>query len=233
MEKVLENLSLILTNNIFFAPTISFIAGVLVSFTPCFLLQLPIFFTYIYGVENNKESNNKNKIINTLWYCFGNIFIFVILAILIKFIGKIINFNSHIWYIFLGTLMIILFFYMIDIFKINKCKVIQKIKISKNSKINAIFYGIIGGIFSSPCATPVLISILALISINNNLVIGIVSLIFYSIGNNVLILILGSFTALFNKITENKKLDKLSKILKSVLAIFILAIGVYMFYLGF
>lgn len=233
MEKVLENLSLILTNNIFFAPTISFIAGVLVSFTPCFLLQLPIFFTYIYGVENNKESNNKNKIINTLWYCFGNIFIFVILAILIKFIGKIINFNSHIWYIFLGTLMIILFFYMIDIFKINKCKVIQKIKISKNSKINAIFYGIIGGIFSSPCATPVLISILALISINNNLVIGIVSLIFYSIGNNVLILILGSFTALFNKITENKKLDKLSKILKSVLAIFILAIGLYMFYLGF
>lgn len=107
---------------------------------------------------------------------------------------------------------------------------------SKNTKkgyIGAIIAGILGGIFSSPCSTPVLVALLALASNTENILYGMFLLLLYWIGNSILLVIAGTSVGTIKKITQNPKYGKLSVALKYILGIIILLIGLYMLYLGF
>jgi cytochrome c biogenesis protein CcdA len=108
--------------------------------------------------------------------------------------------------------------------------------ISKNTKkggIGAFVAGLLGGIFSSPCATPVLIVLLAIVSIQGNILWGILLFVLYSIGHGVLSVIAGTSLGFVQKLAANEKYGKFSKILTIVMGFLILAMGLYMFYLGF
>ncbi len=107
---------------------------------------------------------------------------------------------------------------------------------SKNTKkgyIGAIIAGILGGVFASPCSTPVLVALLALASNSENILYGMFLLLLYWIGNSILLVIAGTSVGTIKKITQNPKYGKLSVVLKYILGIIILMIGLYMLYLGF
>ena len=107
---------------------------------------------------------------------------------------------------------------------------------SKNTKkgyAGAIIAGILGGIFSSPCSTPVLVALLALASNSGNVLFGMFLLLLYWIGNSILLIIAGTSVGTVKKITQNPKYGKLSIVLKYILGTIILLIGLYMLYLGF
>jgi cytochrome c biogenesis protein CcdA len=108
--------------------------------------------------------------------------------------------------------------------------------ISKNTKkgfVGAFIAGILGGIFSSPCSTPVLISLLAIVAGKGNILWGILLLLLYSIGHGILAVIAGTSIGFVQKLMASEKYGKASTVLKIVLGMLILFIGFYMFYLGF
>lgn len=108
--------------------------------------------------------------------------------------------------------------------------------ISKNTKkgfVGAFIAGILGGIFSSPCSTPVLIALLAIVAGKGSIVWGILLLLLYSIGHGVLAIVAGTSTGFMQKLSSSEKYGKASTILKTVMGALILVIGFYMFYLGF
>ena len=92
---------------------------------------------------------------------------------------------------------------------------------------------ILGGIFSSPCATPVLIALLALVASQGKLLWGVLLLLLYSAGHSILVLIAGTSIGFVKKLTSSKKYGRASKIIKIVLGSLILLLAFYMFYLGF
>ncbi len=107
---------------------------------------------------------------------------------------------------------------------------------SKNNKkgyIGAFLAGVLAGIFSSPCATPVLVVLLAIVSSSGNVLWGILLLLLYSIGHSILVVIAGTSIGFVSIITKNNKYGKISTILKYTIGILILMIAFYMFYLGF
>lgn len=93
--------------------------------------------------------------------------------------------------------------------------------------------GILGGIFSSPCATPVLVVLLGIVARSGNVPWGVLLLLFYSLGHSVLVLVAGTSVGFVNKVTSSGKYGLLSKILKYVMGTGVLLIAFYMFYLGF
>ena len=104
--------------------------------------------------------------------------------------------------------------------------------ISKNTRkgyIGALLSGILGGIFSSPCATPVLIALLAVLTTSDSLLYGIMLLLFYSVGHGVLTVISGTSMGFVKKLRKGKA----TVVAKTILGLLILAVGLYMFYLGF
>jgi len=108
--------------------------------------------------------------------------------------------------------------------------------VSKNTRkgyIGAFIAGILGGVFSSPCSTPVLIALLAIVAGKGNIIWGILLLLIYSIDHGILAVVTGTSVGLVQKLTKSEKYGKLSTILKIGMGLIILAVGFYMFYLGF
>lgn len=106
-------------------------------------------------------------------------------------------------------------------------------KSRKRGFVGAFFAGILGGVFSSPCSTPVLIALLAIVSGKGNILWGIVLMLLYSIGHSALVIVAGTSMGFVKNINENEKYKKLVAALKIFMGTAILLIGLCMFWLAF
>ena len=99
--------------------------------------------------------------------------------------------------------------------------------------MGAFIAGTLGGLFSSPCATPVLIALLALVAGQGQLLWGILLLLLYAVGHSALAVLAGTSVGFAQRITRSGQYGKLSLALRLVMGLLILAMGLYLLYLGF
>lgn len=108
--------------------------------------------------------------------------------------------------------------------------------VGKNKKkgiVGAFLAGILGGIFSSPCSTPVLIALLAIVAGEGKMLWGILLMLLYSIGHSALVMVAGTSVSFVQRINESNKYKTVAAVLKYVMGAAILLIGFYMFWLAF
>ncbi len=229
IDTLLETLSTLITNNTWAAPIFAILAGVLTSFTPCALSSVPLIVGYVGG---SGENSTKKAFSLSLTFAIGSAITFTTLGIIATTAGSLIGAQSSWWYILLGVIMMLMALQTWGIYEI----IPSSYLVSKNTKkgyLGALIAGILGGIFSSPCSTPVLIALLAIVSGSGNLLWGILLLLLYSIGHGALAIICGTSVGFVEKLSKSKKYEKFSKVLKIIMGILIALIGFYMFYLGF
>ncbi len=229
MNEILDTMSEIIKNNFWIAPIVAFLAGILTSFTPCSLTNIPLIIGYVGGIGTN---NTKKALKLSVVFSLGMSITFTILGAIASLIGKIMQKGGSLWYIILGIIMVLMALQTFEIVTIVKPTNLQT-KNTKKGYLGALLSGILGGIFSSPCSTPVLIALLAIIAKAGNVIWGIILLLLYSLGNSILVIIAGTSIGTVQKISQNKQYGKISNILKYIMGTIILLIGFYMFYLGF
>jgi cytochrome c biogenesis protein CcdA len=108
--------------------------------------------------------------------------------------------------------------------------------LSKNKKrgfAGAFLAGILGGLFASPCSTPVLVVLLAFVAKEGKILLGIVLLLLYSLGNSSLVLVAGTSVGFVKKLSSSEGYGKVSLALRIIMGAVIALIGLYMFYLAF
>lgn len=211
------------------APLLALLAGVLTSITPCSLSSVPLIIGYVGGVG---ERNTKKAFAYSAVFSFGTAVTFVTLGIVATSAGKLMGTSSPVWYIILGVLMVLMALQTWEVFSfIPSINLISKSK--KRGFIGAFLAGILGGIFSSPCSTPVLIALLAIVAGEGNLIWGILLMLLYSIGHSALVMVAGTSIGFVQKINNSEKYKKAAVILKIVMGAAILLIGFYMFWLAF
>ena len=211
------------------APLLAILAGVLTSITPCSLSSVPLIIGYVGGVG---ERNTKKAFAYSAVFSFGTAVTFVTLGIVATSAGKLMGTSSPVWYIILGVLMVLMALQTWEVFSfIPSINLISKSK--KRGFIGAFLAGILGGIFSSPCSTPVLIALLAIVAGEGNLIWGILLMLLYSIGHSALVMVAGTSIGFVQKINNSEKYKKAAVILKIVMGAAILLIGFYMFWLAF
>lgn len=219
----------IIGNNMWLAPLLALLAGILTSVTPCSLSSVPLIIGYVGGVG---EKNTKKAFAYSAVFSLGTAVTFVTLGIIATSAGKLMGTSSPLWYIILGVLMVLMALQTWEIFNfIPSINLISKSK--KRGFIGAFLAGILGGIFSSPCSTPVLIALLAIVAGEGNLIWGILLMLLYSIGHSALVMVAGTSIGFVQKINSSKKYKKTASILKIVMGTAILLIGFYMFWLAF
>jgi len=225
----LETLSTLIKSNLWLAPILAILAGVLTAFTPCSLSTIPLVVAYVGGTADN---DTKKSFRLSLVFALGMTVTFTVLGVVASLAGKLIGRAASWWYIVLGVLMVLMALQTWEVFNF----IPSTFLISKNKRrgyIGALIAGILGGIFSSPCATPVLIALLALVASQGKLMWGVMLLLLYSAGHSILVLIAGTSMGFVKKITTNEKYGRVSKVIKIVLGSLILLLAFYMFYLGF
>ncbi len=229
MDSILEQLSKLIKESMWLAPVLALAAGILTSVTPCSLSSIPLIIGFVGGT-GQKDTKNAFKL--SLTFALSSALTFTTLGVIASIAGKLMGTSAGWWYIILGILMVLMALQTWEIFEI----IPSSYLVSKNTKkgyIGALIAGILGGVFSSPCSTPVLIALLAIVAGKGNIIWGIVLLLIYSIGHGILAVVAGTSVGLVQKLIKNEKYGKLSTVLKIAMGIIILAIGFYMFYLGF
>ena len=103
----------------------------------------------------------------------------------------------------------------------------------KRGYLGALAAGILGGVFSSPCSTPVLVVLLSIAAADGEAIRGGFLLLLYAVGCTALAVILGSSPAAIRKLGTKPAFRAVSNALNIILGILVLLIGLYMLYLGF
>ena len=229
MTELLERFSQLIIQNMWLAPLVTLAAGVLTSFTPCCLSSIPLVIGYVGGTG---QRDPKRAFWLSLTFAGGSALTFTVLGVIASLAGKLLGHAASWWYIVLGFLMVLMALQTWGIFEI----IPSSYLISKSKRkgfIGAFIAGILGGIFSSPCSTPVLIALLAIVAGKGNLVWGILLLLLYSVGHGVLAVVAGTYVGFVQKLIAGEKYGKWSKVIKIIMGALILLVGVYLFYLGF
>jgi len=210
-------------------PAPGYTGGILTSFTPCSLSSIPLVIGYVGGMG---QKDTKRAFRLSLTFAAGAAVTFTALGVIASIAGRLMGTSASWWYIILGVLMVLMALQTWGIFEI----IPSSYLISKNTKkgfAGAFIAGILGGVFSSPCSTPVLIALLAIVAGKGSIVWGILLLLLYSIGHGILAIIAGTSIGFVQKLSSSERYGKASTILKIVMGALILLIGFYMFYLGF
>jgi len=229
MTGILQSLSEQITANLWLAPILALFAGILTSFLPCSLSSIPLVIGYVGGTS---QRDTKTAFRLSLTFAAGTALTFTALGVVAAIAGKLIGSAASWWYIVLGVLMVLMALQTWEIFEI----IPSSYLVSKNHKkgyAGALIAGVLGGVFSSPCSTPVLIALLAIVAGKGNILWGIVLLLFYSMGHAILAVTVGTSVGFVQKLTASAKYGKLSLILRIIMGSLILLIGFYMFYIGF
>ena len=225
----LSQIAEIIENNFWLAPFLAMLAGILTSVTPCSLSGIPLIIGYVGGVG---EKSTKRAFAYSAVFSAGTAVTFVALGIIATSAGKLMGTSSTIWYMALGALMVMMALQTWEIFNfIPSVNLLSKSRM--RGLIGAFLAGILAGIFSSPCSTPVLIALLAIVAGEGNLIWGITLMLLYSIGHSALVMVAGTSVGFVQKINSSEKYQTASMVMKTVMGAAILLIGLYMFWLAF
>lgn len=229
MTELLTRLSELIQNSGWIAPLLALFAGVLTSFTPCSLSTIPLVIGFVGGTN---QSNTQKAFSLSLVFALGSAVTFTVLGVIAATAGQLLGNGGKWWYLILGVLMVLMALQTWGIFEI----IPSSYLLSKNKKrgfIGAFFAGILGGIFSSPCSTPVLIALLTIVAGKGSVLWGIMLLLLYSIGHGILSVIAGTSVGFVQKLSADARYGRASTVLKIVMGGIILLIGFYLFYMGF
>lgn len=225
---ILENLGQLLSQNFWLALIMAFVAGLVSSFSPCVLSAMPLVIGYVGGYAGN---NRKTAFMYSALFCIGLAVTFTALGAASALLGKLMMGTGKWWYIILALIMTTAGLQMLGIVNImpQSCRVPGKGK----GLTGAFLLGILGGALSSPCATPVLIAILAYVAEKGKVLLGVGLLFFYSIGHCALLLIAGTSVGFVQNLAASPRTKMWGKILKLLFGVLIIMFAFYLFYLGF
>ena len=229
IDSWLSEIAKVISSNMWLAPILALVAGILTSVTPCSLSSVPLIIGYVGGVG---ERNTKKAFLYSAVFSLGTAVTFVTMGIIATSAGMLMGTSSSVWYIILGVLMVLMSLQTFGIFNfIPSVNLIGKNK--KKGIVGAFLAGVLGGIFSSPCSTPVLIALLAIVAGEGKMLWGILLMLLYSIGHSALVMVAGTSVGFVQRINESNKYKTVAAVLKYIMGAAILLIGFYMFWLAF
>lgn len=224
----LSQISAQINQNMWLAPLLALFAGVLTSFTPCSLSSIPLVIAYVGGIGVEP----KKALRLSLVFALGAAITFTVLGVVAASIGQLLGTGAKWWYIVLGILMVLMALQTWEVVQIIPSTYLTG-KSKRRGYAGAMIIGMLGGLFSSPCATPVLIALLAIAAGSGNLLWGAFLMLVYGVGHGALAVLAGSSIGVVNRLVQSERYGALSRILKIVMGVLILMIGLYLFYLGF
>lgn len=229
MTEMLEHLSELVTSSGWLAPVLALIAGMLTSITPCALSGIPLIVGYLGGTGRR---GTKQAFLLSVTFAAGAAVTFTALGLIASLAGSLVGASASWWYFALGSLMIMMALQTWGIYDI----IPSSYLVAKNTRrgfVGALIAGILGGIFSSPCSTPLLIALLAIVASKGSVLWGLLLLLLYSIGHGLLAVIAGTSVGFVHTLSSSARYGRSSSVVKVVMGALILLMGFYMFYLGF
>jgi thiol:disulfide interchange protein DsbD len=182
-------------SNIFYALILAFLAGVLVSFTPCIYPMIPITVGILQAQATQSMAYN---FFSALSYVLGISVVYASLGYLSASTSIIFGrWLASPWFIlFIIIFFLYLAFAMFGFYELYMPSFLTRSRdlSVKHSLTHSFLFGAISGTVASPCLTPALAILLAIAAKTGNPVLGFLYLFFFSLGMGTLLLLIGTFS---------------------------------------
>lgn len=200
---------------------IAFFGGLAASLTPCVLPMIPLYLSYIGATD---ISSKKDAFVKSLLFCIGAALIFSFMGLFASFAGFItVEYRGYV-HILIGTFIVLMCLFLLEIIKLPLPQFIKSIPQS-----GPFIVGVAFALISSPCASPILFAVLALSAASKSIIGSILVMFAYALGYTGLIFIAGIFAGF------TKQLDFFKKHSKGVIvtsSIILAVLGIYYLYSG-
>lgn len=230
MDGFLQTLSRFMLGNAWLAPLTALLAGVVTSLMPCSLASIPLVIGFV-GSGDTGQADKRRPLKLSLVFALGLTLSFTVLGIIAATAGVLMGSAQRWWYLALGVLMVLMALQTWELFTFIPASYLIA-RTNRQGYAGAFIAGTLGGLFSSPCSTPVLIALLALVAGQGQLAWGILLLLFYAAGHSALAVLAGTSAGFARRLTTGERYGKLSLALKIIMGLLILAMGLYLLYLG-
>jgi len=204
LDQLTGNIDIYLKGQVFFAYLVAYLAGVLVSFTPCMYPMIPITISFIGSRENKSRLSGFYL---SLMYVLGTAVTYTALGILAGltggFFGEI---QTNPWTnLILANIFILMGLSMLDVFFIPLPRFLGTQLFTTRTKgaLGALLLGIASGLIMSPCSAPVLTTLLSYVATKQNVFFGMSLLFVFAFGMGTVLLAAGTFTGFLTNIPRS------------------------------
>lgn len=206
-----------------------FLGGIITSIGPCNVAMIPLIIGYVGG---SKNLSRKRSFSISLFFSIGMAVTFMMMGIVASLVGGLIGGSSRIWYYVVAFVCLVIGLQMLGILKLSLPSWFggSREKIQRKGLPGAFLPGLVSGLVSSQCATPVLAAILTyVLSQKTGLIYGAVLLFIYALGRGVPIILAGTFAGVLKSF---RSLGRWSDIMEKVSGVIILLVAGYFLYIA-
>ena len=228
METLLNHLSQSLSENPFLAYLGVFVGGILSSSSPCVLATIPLVIGYVGGYSGG---DRRKALLYSLTFILGLSITFTILGAIASFIGGLFGVVGRTWYFIVGGVAIAIGLHLIGLYHWD-LSVSVHFQPKQRGILGAFLLGLIFGIVSSPCATPILVLILTFVASKGEILYGTSLLFVYAIAHCALIFVAGVATGFAEGFIRSRGASNITAWGKRIGGSIVFLVGVYMVYSG-
>ncbi len=228
METLLNHLSQSLSGNPLLAYLGVFIGGIISSSSPCVLATIPLVIGYVGGYSGG---DRRKAMLYSLTFVLGLSITFTILGAIASFIGGLFGVTGRTWYFVVGGIAIAIGLQLIGLYEWN-IPIPGHLQPKQKGILGAFVLGLIFGIVSSPCATPVLVLILTFVASKGEVLYGTSLLFVYAIGHCALIFLAGTAAGLAESFIKSRGISSVASYGKKIGGSIVALVGLYLVYSG-
>jgi len=228
METLLNHLPQSLTENPLLAYLGVFLGGILSSSSPCVLATIPLVIGYVGGYS---EGDRRKALLYSLTFILGLSLTFTVLGAIASVIGGLFGMISRTWYFVVGGIAVAIGLQLVGLYELN-LPIPGHIQPRQRGLLGAFLLGLVFGIISSPCATPILALILTFVATKGEVAYGTSLLFIYALGHCALIFLAGTAAGFAESFIKSKGISNITTWGKRIGGSIVVIVGIYLFYLG-
>ena len=195
-----------------------------VAFSPCHMASIPLIVSYVAGQD--KALKAKDAAWYAVVFSIGLFISIAMVGIICSLLGRMLGEVGPYWTILVGAILI---WVALDMWGVSRCSMSGSLmgRIKIKGMLGAFVLGLAYGILSGSCTFGFIAPILAIITIQQKILIGIVYIVLFGIGHCIPIAVAGSSTAKVRKLMENSSFHEGSQWFRKLAGA---AIGILGFY---
>lgn len=195
-----------------------------VAFSPCHIASIPLIVGYVAGQEKAlkaREAANYAAV-----FSIGLFISIAMVGIICSLLGRMLGEVGPYWTILVGAILI---WVALDMWGVSKCSMSGSLRgrIKVKGMFGAFLLGLAYGILSGSCTFGFIAPILAIITIQQKILIGVLYIVLFGIGHCIPIAVAGSSTAKVRKLLESSSFHEGSQWFRKCAGTAIALLGLY------
>lgn len=195
-----------------------------VLFSPCHLASIPLIVGYVGGQE--KMVNPRQAGIYSVLFTLGLFITIALVGIICALLGRMLGDVGSYWQIAVGAILI---WVALGMLGVEKCSMSGSLlyKLNLKGMFGAFVLGLAYGVLSGSCTFGFIAPILAIITVQEKVVTGMILIILFGIGHCLPIVVAGSSAAMVKKVLENSMWNGAGEWFRKIAGSMVVLLGVY------